>query len=393
MFNRNNFTELANYKSEICISLFIPTHRAGHQVNEGEDWINYKSAIQRIENQLQSQGMKQDKIKDLLQPAKNLLDETTYWHHMSDGLALFISDGYFYKTEVPINFEAKEYINTRFYLKPLLPMLSGVGKFYILALAKGSIRFFRAFENSVEQIDLGKLVPKDIEEALRYDDQEESLQFHSGVGRTALGSKDSTNISGAIFHGQGGLQDDEKVNIERYLNVVDKGIMKIINGEETPLVLAAVDYLIPIYKKITNYNHVYTDAITGNPERIPMAELHQMAKNLVEPHFRLKKTEARQVYNETKHTERASDELAEIIPASFYGRVDTLFINTDKEIYGRFNKENSNLVLHGESMEDGDIELLNEAAIQTVLNNGVVYIEDENSIPGNHKEIAAILRY
>lgn len=393
MFTRNDFSELANYKSDLCISVFVPTHRAGHQVNEGEDWINYKSALQRVENNLHASGLKGDRIKDILKPAKKLLDETTYWHHMSDGLAVFISDGFFHKTEVPLPFEPYEHINTRFYLKTLIPLLSGGGKFYLLAVAKGGIKFYVAYEHTIEQIILGNLVPKDMEEALRYDDPERALQFHSGSGRVDTGPDGGGRVRGAMYHGHGGVDDVEKVNIERYLNLVDKGIVKIINGEETPLVLAAVDYLVPIYQKVTNYPHLYPDAVFGNPEHIPMAELHEMALNIIEPHFNLKKTEARQKFDEIKHTERASDELAEIIPAAFYGRIDTLFVNKNKEIFGLFNKEKNELVLHGETKEEGDIELLNEAAIHTVLNSGTVYLEDEEGIPGNHNEIAALLRY
>ncbi|MGI8892697.1 MAG: hypothetical protein ACR2GN_04475 [Bacteroidia bacterium] len=392
MFTRNNFSELANHRDDTCISILLPTHRAGHQVNEGEDWINYKSALQRVENQLQSSGMKGDKIKELLKPAKNLLDETTYWHNMSDGLAVFIAHGYFYKTEVPVPFEHHEHINKRFYLKPLVPLLTGEGKFYLLAIAKGSVKFFTCYHHAIEQLELGNLVPKDMEEALRYDDPEKSLQFHSGSGRGEVGPTGGT-IRGAMYHGHGGLDDVEKVNLERYLNLVDKGIVKLISGEETPLVLAGVDYLVPIYKKVTNYNNLYPDAVFGNPEHIPMAELHEMAQNIIEPHFNSRKEEARLKYDETKHTERASDELAEVIPAAFYGRVDSLFVNKNKEIYGTFNKENNKLILHGESKEEGDIELLNEAAIHTILNSGTVFLEDEDSIPGNHREIAAILRY
>lgn len=393
MFTRNNFSELANLKADICITILLPTHRAGHQVNEGEDWINYKSALQRVENHLLATGMKGDKIKELLKPAKNLLDETSYWHHMSDGLAVFIAPDFFFKTEVPVPFDQYEYINTRFYLKSLLPLLAGEGKFYLLAIAKGSINFFLAYNHSIEPIELGNLVPKDIEEALRYDDPEKSLQFHSQIGRVETGQKGGTSIRGAMFHGHGGIDDVEKVNIERYLNLVDKGIVKFISGEETPLVLAGVDYLIPIYQKVTNYPHLYPDAVIGNPEHIPMAELHEMARNVIEPFFNRKKEEALQKFDDTKHTERASDDLTEVIPAAYYGRVDTLFINKNKEIYGTFNKEKNELIIHGETKEEGDVELLNEAAIHTIMNSGIVFLDDEDEVPGNHRELAALLRY
>lgn len=392
MFTRKNFSDLAQHRGDICISIFLPTHRAGHQVNEGEDWINYKSALQRIENNLQSTGMKPDKIKEMLKQPKDRLEDTIYWRHMSDGLAVFISPGFFYKAEVPVSFEKFEHINNRFYLKPLVSLLMGNDKFYLLAIAKGGIKFYEAHQHGIELIDLGNLIPKDMEEALRFDEFERSLQFHSGVGRAEV-AHGGANVRGAMFHGHGSVDDVNKVNIERYLNLVDKGIVKFLNEEQTPLVLAAVDYLIPIYQKVTNYNYVYPDAITGNPEYIPMAELHEMALKVIEPHFRLRKEEARQQFDEIKHTERASDELQEVIPASYYGRVDTLFVNSNKEIYGSFNKEKNELIIHGETKEEGDIELLNEAAINTILNSGIVFLDDESVMPGKHKEIAAILRY
>src|SRR5438105_1842401 len=40
---KETFAELANYSSDVAISIFIPTHKAGAEVNEQQDIITYKN--------------------------------------------------------------------------------------------------------------------------------------------------------------------------------------------------------------------------------------------------------------------------------------------------------------------------------------------------------------
>jgi hypothetical protein len=75
----------------------------------------------------------------------------------------------------------------------------------------------------------------------------------------------------AITHGD---EVDSKENIKRYFRRIDKGLHELVRDERVPLVLAGVDYLHPIYKKVNSYPHLMEAGVGGNPERLSAKELH-----------------------------------------------------------------------------------------------------------------------
>ena len=62
------FTEIANYKSKDCISIFLGAHSAGVEVNEGYDVINFKNQLQEAGRRLQDKGYNEASVHQLLEP-------------------------------------------------------------------------------------------------------------------------------------------------------------------------------------------------------------------------------------------------------------------------------------------------------------------------------------
>jgi len=87
----------------------------------------------------------------------------------------------------------------------------------------------------------------------------------------------------------------------------------------------------------------------------------------------------------------ASDAIEEALPAAFYGRVESLFVALDQEQWGRFDPATNTLALHTEA-ESGDVDLLDVAAIQTLLHGGKVYAVERTEMPGDSL-VAAVFRY
>jgi hypothetical protein len=160
-------------------------------------------------------------------------------------------------------------VDERFHIKPLLPLLSGDGHFYVLALSQNEIRLLQGSRDSVAVVDLVD-VPESLADALRWDDPERQLQWHTGTGARADGRA-------AIFHGHGVGTDNTKTNILRYFQKVDDGICRILAEDPAPLVLAGVDYLLPIYRSASDYPNLVEGAVTGSPEELSAANLHQAA--------------------------------------------------------------------------------------------------------------------
>jgi hypothetical protein len=361
----------------------MATHRTGAEIQQ--DPIRLKNLLKEAEEALVTMGLRSPEAGELLEPAQELQADYEFWQHQSDGLAILISSGLFRAYRLPIEFEELVVVTDRFHVKPLLPLLSGDGRFYVLALSQNEVRLLQGTRYSVVEVDLED-VPKSLTEALRYDDPEKQLQFHTQT-QTPGGRGDR----GAIFHGHGVVSDEDKKDILRFFQKVDRGLQDVLKDEQWPLVLAGVGYLLPIYAEASTYLHLLSQGIEGNPEELSPEDLHLEAWTIVLPHFQKAQQEAIARYQQLANTERASKDIRAIVPAAHYGRVDTLFVALGLQYWGAFDPQTNMIDIHGEE-EPGDDDLLDLAAVQTLLHGGEVYALEPAKVPDG-VPLAAVFRY
>lgn len=84
-------------------------------------------------------------------------------------------------------------------------------------------------------------------------------------------------------------------------------------------------------------------------------------------------------------------EASDLLTAQINGRVGTLFVASGTRRWGAFDPGTGEVDLHDEP-EAGDGDLLDFAAIQTILNGGAVYVTDLAEMP-NGAEVACLFRY
>jgi hypothetical protein len=363
---------------EACVSIYMPTHVKGLETQQ--DPIRLKNLMKQAEELLLQKGLRSPEAKAMLQPGQDLVQDGLFWSHQSDGLALFISADHIAVYTLPFNFEELVVVSDRFHLKPLLPLLSGDGRFYILALSQNQVRLMKATRFSVEELKL-ESVPQNLAEVLQFDVIGKQLQWHSPKGGAARG----------VFQGHGALEADAKENILRFLREIDKGLRSIIGKEQSPLVVACVDYLLPIYKETNTYPYLLDKGIGGNPEGLSAQELHAAAWDIVQPHFQKAQDDATARYYELAGTGRTAKSLEKVVEAAYGGRIDVLFTALGIQRWGTFDPDTSTVHLHSEQQPD-DEDLLDFAAIRTFLNGGTVYAIDSENVPDD-RNLAAILRY
>jgi len=375
-FNKENFKELAQTENSEnpCISIYIPTHRTGEN---REDQLRFKNAVKEAHNGLEQQGMEEKEAHTYLNKAYELLDNDDFWMHQSDGLAVFITEGKFEHFSVPEHFTALTYVGKNYHLSPMLPLITGKDRFFILALSQNEVRFFEGRRASIYPVIIGDLVPADLE-AANFDEHQKTLQHHSA--------------GDAIFHGQGGANADKNDRIERYFREVDEGLMKMLHDEKVPLIIAAVDYLVPIYKGISDYSNVVEMHISGNPENMSPTDLHLAAWEKLEGHFNKEQTEVTENFKGYLSEKKASFNNLDVIPAAINGRVDTLWVNSEMHDYGTFDKKTNTVKIETEPTSNNRC-LLDWAATQTYLQGGTVYYVPRSEMPQPVENVNAILRY
>lgn len=372
---------LAADKSEACLSIYMPTHRLGTQTQQ--DPIRFKNLTREAEEKLIAKGLRSQDARDLIQRV-HAIDDYLFWQHQSDGLTIFISNNVFSYYCLPLDFPELVVVSDRFHLKPLLPLLSGDGQFYILALSQNQVRLCQGTRYSVKEVELED-VPTSIAEALKYDDPEKNLQFHTGT--TGGGGGDRS----AMFHGHGSGNDAQKDNLLRYFRKVNAGLQELLKNQHCPLILAGVDYLLPIYQQANTYPHLLDGGITGNPDELKAEELHAPAWKIVQPYFEQAMQEARSRYQELAGSGQTATNIQDVVPAAYYQRVESLFVPVGQQKWGLFDPDTSKVQVHSEQ-ETGDEDLMDLAALHTLLNGGTVYAVEPEKVPGD-AAIVATLRY
>lgn len=363
-----------------CISLYMPTHRAGRDTEQ--DPIRFGNLLREAEERLLAKGMRSPEVRELLKPAQQLAEKPGFWRHQSDGLAVFLASDVFRSYRVPLPFEELVVVANRFHFKPLLPLFTNDGHFYILALSQNEVRLLEGTRHTVDEIDVESL-SQGLVDALGYERYEKQLQFHTGTS-AGPGSRS------AMFHGHD-VGDDAKARIVRWFHKIDDELPGVFTGEQSPLVLAGVDYLFPLYRAANTYPHLVDDGVPGNPEELSPAELHARAWPLVEPIFAASGEEAIGEYKRLRGTGKTTADVREVVLAAHQGRVDTLFVPVGVQIWGEVDPAANSVHVH-QDPNGGDADLLDLAAIETILRGGSVYAVEPGRVP-DQAPLAAVFRY
>ena len=279
--SRDELSALVEKPQEMGVSIYMPTHRTG---DIEQDPIRLKNLLREAEDQLVDYGISISDASGLLEPAEQLLPDSHFWQHQGDGLAIFISPGIFRYYRLPYSFKELVVVTERFHIKPLLPLFSEDGVFYILAASQNQVRFLQCTRYHVRELT-PESVPSNLAEALKYDQPEKQHQFHT-TGPGGL----------LISHGHGVSKDYDKVNILRYFQQVDRGLHEVLREEHSPLIVAAVDYLHPIYREANTYHYLLDEGIEGNPDGLSEEALQEQAWSIVQPYFERGQTEALERY-------------------------------------------------------------------------------------------------
>jgi hypothetical protein len=366
-----------------CVSIYLPT---GHPATDPlQSPIRLENLLRVAQERLEARGLDADKAGSLLEPMQTLVRDRRFWQEPGRGIVLYAAPQLFHTLRLPIVVDELVWVGERPHIRPLLPLFSGNGRFFILALSKKQVRLLHGTRDVISEVDLAG-VPAGLADALRYDEFERELQLHHGASVYSGGP-------GPIYHGHGSTSDVEKEETLRYFQQVDHGLHAYLRGEQAPLVLAGVAYLLPIYRAANTYAHLVDGGMIGNPDRLSAEELHLHAWELVQPFFDRARQDALMRYRAAAASGPlwVSSYARVVVPAAYQGRVETLFLTSDRQLSGTFDQEAGALHVYDDHRPGAD-DLLDATAAQTILHGGSVYTLPAEQVPDGGL-LAALLRY
>ncbi|MBI4671000.1 MAG: hypothetical protein HY741_04955 [Chloroflexi bacterium] len=381
-FSREDLVTLAKHQDRWAVSLYMALHPKNGERRQSA--IQLRQLLKEAEQRLSANGAPGSVQRALLDPAHALVEEMPFWESIGDGLALFSAPELFRSYQCPAHFSDRVVVARHLYVKPLLPWLSEMGTFYVLTLSENHVALLRGTRAGLSQVPMVE-VPQSLKQALESEQVEKQHQVRT------IAPVVGTAGRMALYYGQGQGTDDEKQRLVRFFAMVNRGVEKALRPEHAPLVVAGVDYLIPLYRQVNDYPGLCEEFIPGNPDARRMDELYARAWEIVQSYFKAPLAQALVQYQKLAGTRRTCHTLSQVLPAAFQARIEILFLQDGGAKWGYFHPETGALSEYDQSAGN-DEELLNLAALETLRGEGDVYLLRADDMPAAALA-AAILRY
>lgn len=350
------------------VSIYVPTFATGTHRLDGR--IRLKNQILRAKQKLVSQGMRSTLAWDLLTPAIDLEDDKNFWLHQTQGLALFLTNASCKIYRLPMPPQELAIVGIKFHIRPLLAAVDRPG-FFILALEEKHVQLLHARGENIHAVEVPGL-PKSVEEAIGPEYSEKQRQMHS-VGPAGR--------FGGVSHGAGDRAADSKDRDLRFAQAVDRALHRYLARSNTPLLLAADEPLLSIFRNTTKYAYVVQESILGCPSKVTLANLLKKAKPFLKHREEARTQELMEQFKRGHALGKTESRPRELFAAAIEGMIDTLITDRDSVWWGRVDADGRAV----QTAEDaaGAEDLINRIAMEVLENGGhVVEVEGIGEIAG-----------
>ena len=383
LITKKDIVELHDIHQENCISIFIPTHRAGEKVLQQEDALMLKNQLKEVKSKLAAKGLQTLVIAEMVAPVQQIIDDSSFWREQSDGLAIFITEGFTRIYTLPVYFKEFNYISNSFYLKPLMPIFAGDGDFYLLMLERSNVKLYACTHHSFTEIKIDDLIPETKQDRVGYDYEQKNLQFRTGQGGSGH----------ALYHGQEAATGKRKNEIKKYLRAINDGIAPLLREEKRPMLIVGQRPNFDIYKEVNTYPNLLEDSLSVDFNNTTVFDVHELAWERIAPIFDQTRKDKIALFLKEEGTGKTAIGIDKIVPAAINGKVDTLFCENKADIFGNYKEENNAIIVSQSEESENTISLMNLAAIETFVNGGEVYLLDKEEMPNPNSRINALYRY
>lgn len=358
-----------------CLSLYLPTHRKGSP----DDRHQFDGAVREAHELLNGALSAAEEIA-FMEPVEKL-STPAFWLEHAEGLVVFRSRDHFACYRLPMRVPARVVASDSFHVRPLIRFLQSNQRYYLLSLSQGYVRLFKGSASGLGPVDVAEL-PRSLEDALGTEERGRSIRIHYG----ATGGKNP------IYGGAGKSDTSRDEDLLRFFRAVDDGLWPVLRDEKVPMILAAPQRQLPIYRSISRYTHIADEGLQGNFSEASTEELHAKAWPIVQEIVDVRMKEVHETYDRLVSRARALDEIRGIASYAVQGRVYQLLLERDAQLWGRLDRSNGALELHGKDRVQGDDDVLDDLAEAVLVRGGEVFSVEKARMPSK-SPIAAILRW
>ena len=359
MPTRDDVTRIASLRDPLCVTIYVPTSPLP---TESEHNLLQARALFDAAMEVVRDTADKDDADAVQVQFDDLLEDAYFWTNLGRSLAIFLTPTSALELRLPNELEAQFAVGDRFAITSLLRAVTFPQAAFVLALSQNGARLVEVSADGPAQ----------------------ELPVADMPGDAASVSR-LTSIAGPTQGGR--LQGDEgrKVRIAQYARAVDRALRPLLNGETLPLIIAATEPILSIYRQNSSYAHVAEDAITGNPDALTEEQLADSAREILDAIYAKDLKELHETFFELQANGLASSDLSDLARAAAFGAIDILAIDMNAEVAGS--------VTDGGALElDTEHDALEDIARRALLSGAQVLALREDDMPGE-LQATGILRY
>jgi len=369
------------------ITLILPMKRLGAETRENP--LIFKNALseakERLSSDLPETG---DELNATLAELGELEQPTDdFWQHQEEGLVL-TTDPYRVRAyQLPYPVEPFVHLGSRPYLIPLM-RLTGGSRFHVLILDLNEVRLIRSDRWTSEPVSL-KDIPTSLEEAMRFDDPEKSLQQRSVTSSNLPGSGGGD----VAFHGHGVTGDETRQKkIRRFFEQIDKGLPASFEDREMPLVLCGSEAEVGLFHEVNHFPHLVETPLDFNPSNLS----HEAIGEKIREWIAERDVESRRTLLDDLQAglgrDLATTDFEKVAEAAVEGRIARFYFQEGTHRFGSRNADTGTITVHPER-KPGDAELVAEVAAAAVgTGSEIACFPADEPLPDN-APVAALFRY
>lgn len=363
---QSELTSLIRARSEAAITIYLQTTPQTQNIDAARTGLKQLTA--QAVAQLQDIDVPKRTIWPIEEQLHDLMDDDAFWRVQSNSLAIFVTPDSLRTYRLPNHVTQMVQVADRFHLKPLLRAVSVPQHAFILALAENEVRIIELLgEQPAQEIKVAEL-PKDA----------------ASVAGTA-------NVNSRSYSGRLGGGEGQKHHLRQYCRAVDTALRGLLAGRHEPLILAATDPLLSMYRSVNTYAHLADEAITTSPVRVPAHDLGSASRTIMDNLHAATLTELAALYAQRENEGRATTQIARAARAATMGAVDTLLVDMDSVVPGVVDATTGEITFD-ETASAVTYGVVDEIACRVLSNGGRVFAVRRDEIPQG-AELAAILRF
>jgi hypothetical protein len=164
-------------------------------------------------------------------------------------------------------------------------------------------------------------VPKSLAEAGGFDQPDHTLRNRSTAGVSMGG------MAGVQF-GTSSAHEVKAIYLHEFFKAVDRGIQSKLSEDPQPLILAGVTREVSIYRRLSSYAPILSDAVHGGPDVLGTSLLFTKATQLMSDYSAATASETLAEMEEAAGRGLLITDPAAIIEASRIGQVSRLIVST-----------------------------------------------------------------